>query len=256
MTAIDFANSYMTWSGRDGGSISRIVLDAACTVTDPNTGLSESYYLIAPCRAEHTHSDGDLIVMPNYDFRAIFSADEHLILRKHWVSDPDYLDDSGLETTGGRRLEEYGLNDDRWAEVRLDVRRFAASRTLRNNAAIVDATLRNVPLVGRTEVRDDKTGRSAVLEYPIRTMNIIRAPARYQVDTGPLITPDFGSTAEHTIERFDVAHIVYNRFDGAELILRRPTSVLEGGRPPYSVTDYSVVDVRAVKTQILAAEAG
>lgn len=166
MTAIDFATSYMTWFGRDGGSISRILLDASCTVSDPYTGLSESYYLIAPCRAEHTHSDGDLIVMPNYDFRAIFSADEHLILRKHWVSEPDYLYDPGLDTTGGRKLEEYGLNDDRWAEVSLDIRRFAGAQTLPDNAAIVDATLSNVPLVGRTEVRDDATGKSAVLEYP------------------------------------------------------------------------------------------
>ena len=39
-------------------------------------------------------------------------------------------------------------------------------------------------------------------------------------------------TGEHPIERCDVAHIVHNRFDGAELILRRPTPVLEGGRPP------------------------
>ncbi len=253
--AIDFANSYMTWFGHNGGSISRIVLDAACTIHDPSAGTSETYYLIAPCRAEHTHSDGDLIVMPNYDFRAIFTADECMILRKHWVSEPDYLDNPGLDTTGGRQLAEYRLNREHWAEVRLDIRTFSSVDRLEDNAAIVDATLRNSPLIGRTELRDDATGVSATLEYPIRTMNVIREPARFQVDTGPVITPDFSSTAEHVIERFDVAHIVYNRFDKAELILRRPTPIAEGDRPLYSVTDYSVVDARTVRAQVLATEA-
>ncbi len=32
VTAIDFANSYMTWSGRDGGSISRTVHAASSTM--------------------------------------------------------------------------------------------------------------------------------------------------------------------------------------------------------------------------------
>ena len=70
---IDFANSYMTWFGAAGGSISRIDIEAACTLIDAS-GAEDSFYLIAPCRAEHTHSDGQLIVMPNYDFRGIFGG--------------------------------------------------------------------------------------------------------------------------------------------------------------------------------------
>ena len=56
---IDFASSYMTWFGAAGGSISRIDIEAACTLIDAS-GAEDSFYLIAPCRAEHTHSDGQL----------------------------------------------------------------------------------------------------------------------------------------------------------------------------------------------------
>ena len=74
MAAIDFARSYMTWFGENEGSMSRIQLEAACTIIDETSGIEDTYYLIAPCRAEHTHSDDKLIVMPNYDFRGAYTT--------------------------------------------------------------------------------------------------------------------------------------------------------------------------------------
>ena len=176
--------------------------------------------------------------MPNYDFRGIFGRTEHRILRKHWVSDPDYLDDAGLNTTGGRVLDEVGRHSDRWTEVRLDIGRFDSFTELAGRQSVVDATLQNRPLVSRTELTDEASGVRAVLEYPVKTMNVMKSPVRYQVDTGPIILPDFGSTADSAIARFDLAHVVYNLFDRGELILRKPIAIGEGA-PRISVTDYS-----------------
>ena len=234
---IDFANSYMTWFGAAGGSISRIDIEAACTLVD-GTGGEDSFYLIAPCRAEHTHSDGQLIVMPNYDFRGIFGASEYRIIRTHWVSEPDYLGDPGLETTGGRVLDESGLHGGKWDEVRLDVPRLDRFIELEDNQSVVDATLENRALVSRTELEDEASGVRAVLEYPVKTMNVLRSPVRFQIDTGPIIVPDFASEAELAVARLDLAHVVYNLFDGGELILRKPVAV-GGGDDGIDVTDYS-----------------
>ena len=60
-------------------------------------------------------------------------------------------------------------------------------------------------------------------------MNVLRAEVRFQIDTGPIIVPDFGSTAELAVARFDLAHVVYNLFDRGEMILRKPIAVGEGG---------------------------
>ena len=234
---IDFANSYMTWFGAAGGSISRIDIEAACTLVD-DTGSEDAFYLIAPCRAEHTHSDGQLIVMPNYDFRGVFGRSEYRIIRTHWVSDPGYLGDPGLDTTGGRVLDEAGLHGGKWDEVRLDIPRFDSFTELEDQQAVVDATLENRPLVSITELADGATGARAVLEYPVKTMNVLRSPVRFQIDTGPIIVPDFASTAELAVARFDLAHVVYNQFDRGELILRKPVGVGEGASR-LSVTDYS-----------------
>ena len=113
---------------------------------------------------------------------------------------------------------------------------------LETNAQIVDETLENKSLDGRTEIRDDASGTRAVLEYTIKTINVLRKPMRYQVETVPIIVPIFGSTAGMQVERFDIAHVVYNRPYKSEFILRRPKRRSRaGGKLLYSVTDYSLV---------------
>ena len=100
---------------------------------------------------------------------------------------------------------------------------------LEGNQSVVDATLENRALVSRTELEDEASGVRAVLEYPVKTMNVLRSPVRFQIDTGPIIVPDFASEAELAVARLDLAHVVYNLFDRGELILRKPVAV-GGGR--------------------------
>ena len=234
---IDFANSYMTWFGDTGDSISRIAVEAACTLVD-DTGSEDDFYLIAPCRAEHTHSDGQLIVMPNYDFRGIFGRTEYRILRKHWVSDPDYLGDAGLNTTGGRVLDEAGRHADRWNEVRLDIGRFDSFTELEDRQAVVDATLENRPLVSRTELSDDASGVRAMLRIPRQDHERLeepgQVPGRHRADHRAGLRLDGGPG--HRAVRPGPRRLQPVR--QGELILRKPIAVGEGASRT-SVTDYS-----------------
>lgn len=242
MDAIDFANSYMTFFSTAGGNIARIQLDAACTVVDERADTSQSYYLIAPCRSEQMYLDGQLSRMPNYEFSGIFTDEVCLLIRTHWVSERDN--------------REYGSNRVRFGEVHLDIRRFAAPRMLSTNEEIVQATLANRPLIGQTELRDDARGLRAVLTYPIKTMNVLMSPPRFQVDTGPLLWPDFASTADKPIERFEMAYLLYNTFDRAEFILRRPVPIPESGQPIAQTTDYSELIIGPARHAIWCADEG
>ena len=56
-------------------------------------------------------------------------------------------------------------------------------------------------------------------------MNFRPENSSFQVDTGPLLVPDFDSGEAKAIDRLEMAHIAYNRFDYAEFILRRPTPI-------------------------------
>ena len=72
------------------------------------------------------------------------------------------------------------------------------------------------------------------------------------MDTGPLIVPDFDSTADRQIERFDMGYVVYQEFDQAEFILRRPVPVPSAEQPATETTDYSAVRIVAARNTILA----
>lgn len=223
---IDFANSYMTLFTHNEGNMARIQLDAACTLYDGHAGTSETFYLIAPCRAEEMYLDTPLFKMPNYEYCGIWSATESSTIRTHWES--------------SRERPDSGLNQQRYVDLRLAIRHHAAAILLADAAEIMAATLANVPLVAQTELRDDAQGLHALLEYPIKTMNFLRRPPRFQVDTGPIIVPDTSSTASRAIERFAMAYLVYNTFDQAEFILRRPVAIGHGPAQAMT-TDYSTV---------------
>jgi hypothetical protein len=240
MNAIDFANSYMTWFPEGRGNIARIQLDAACTLIDEKTGKTEQFYLIAPCRAERMYVETPLFQMPNYEFCGIWSAQEFLIIRTAWVS--------------ARDNRQYGIGNERWSEVRLDLRTFAHTEVLPDDAAIVKATLDNLSLNARTELHHAESGQRALLEYPIKTMNVMQGPPCFQVDTGPLILPDFRATVVHPIECFDIAHIVYLTRDKAEFILRKPIPIDGVDGATVTTTDYSVVQIMAARHEILASQ--
>lgn len=228
MSMIDFANSYVSFFGpqRDDGA--RVPIDAACTLIDETADYQDTFYLIAPCRSEDMYKDDRLFFMPNWDWRAIFNASERVILRNHWESMPAHVTDPS-------RLAQYG--DGRGAILQLKY--YAETRRLTEYAQVVEEALGTRPIVARTEIVSPDGRLRAVLEYPARTMNAKTTPPRFQVDTGPLIVPDFESKAEHAIERFDVAHVGYNVYDKAEFILRRPVEVPQGSESGVLVTDYS-----------------
>ena len=87
-------------------------------------------------------------------------------------------------------------------------------------------------------------------------MNFRPESASFQVDTGPLLAPDFDSSEPKPIDRLAMAHIAYNRLDRAEFILRRPTPITdEAGREVARVLHYSEVREHPAATKILTGQA-
>lgn len=229
MSVLDYSRSFVTFFTKphQGGNIARIQVDATCSVDgwEP-ASAAVTFHLIAPCRSEHMYRDGQLFQLPNYEFSGIFTEEESLILRTHWTSDEEH--------------PEYARVTDRFERVAID-RLPLRAESLQSVDEVVAATLANRALVAQTTLHDDSTGATAVLEYPIKTMNVTREPQQLQVDTGPVIVPLFDSTSEHPIERFAVAHIVYCDLNRAEFILRTPHVVGECEGQPVRVTDYSEI---------------
>ncbi|MEZ4507278.1 MAG: hypothetical protein R2848_15850 [Thermomicrobiales bacterium] len=177
MKALDYSRSFVTFftTPEQGGNIARIQIDATSRVDSwgPN-GQAGEFHLIAPCRSEQMYLDGQLFQMPNYEFCGIFASNELVLLRTHWTSD--------------RESPEYAKPNVRFERIAIDLTP-GHFEPLETDADVVQATLDNRRLVVRTELTDPTNGTRAVIDYPIKTMNVRQEPMSFQVDTGPLLVP-------------------------------------------------------------------
>jgi hypothetical protein len=216
VTVTDFSRSYVRWSippdpddtrqpgHMPWGNSVRIQIDAACTITDESNGGRETFYLIAPCRKEWMYRETGLIMEPGAEYRAIFDRDRQL----------DVAMSAHLH--GDRPLPSSTAG---FTSLVFEISTLPAT-PLESDTEIVRATGGNAPIVARTSIENTERGLTALLEYPVRTMNYHPERRRFQVDTGPLIFADLSRETAHPIEHCRLAHSVYNTLDYAEFTCR------------------------------------
>jgi hypothetical protein len=239
MRVVDYGRSYCFFTTKGRTNTARLQVEARCELLDRATGEREEFFFFASCKAEHTHVPERLFQDPNYDFCGVFSAREFALFRTPASYDADRNSMGPIEGTfeSARQVIQ-------WEDTRL----------LKTPAQVVEATLAGTPLVGRTEWEDPEVGFRAMLEYPIKTMNVHPESEQFQVDTGPLPFPDPARPGARWIERLVPAFIAWNAPDRAEFILQRPTPVLRDGREVCRVLHYSEIRVFPVTNEVLAAE--
>ena len=213
----DFSRSFITFVTQGRGNNARIQVEARCLLTDISSGTEDEYFLVASCKGEDTYGKGILFLDPNYDFCGIFSRQEFRLIR---VGVPFRTN----ETLGD--VERF------FEEVKYDIV-LVEGKGLTNNEAIVQATLSNQLLNGRTTLNDAGRYR-ATIEFPIKTMNANDIEHLYQVDTGPLLLPDFRSQARRIVERFDLAFVAFNKPDEAYFVIQGPMSICGTEEPQVS----------------------
>ncbi|UCH35698.1 MAG: hypothetical protein JSV65_04935, partial [Armatimonadota bacterium] len=206
MQTCDFSRSFVTFVTPGRSNNARIQVEARCTITDDRENAAQDYYLVASCKGEDTYGTGVLFLDPSYDFCGIFSAQEFILIR---VGVPYEVNNT------------VAANAERFDDVRIDVR-MQAAEVLEADEEIVRATLANRVLNGRVEVSDEAGRHRASIEFPIKTMNVNDIRNIYQVDTGPILLPDFASRKQRMVERFQLAFVAYNRGDEAYFVIQEP----------------------------------
>ena len=114
-----------------------------------------------------------------------------------------------------------------------------AVRLLRSNREIRDATHSGVPIVAQTEISDPRSGLRAIIEFPVKTMNIHDKRDLYQVDTGPIAFPDLSRLFDRPAESLSLAFIAFNAPKSADFVIESPTPISEAGREVTRVHHYS-----------------
>ena len=213
MNPLDYGRSFLI--GRAPANEVRFWAESRTRLIDELTGRSEDYIQAGSCKSENTFAERELFMEDNYDFLPVFGPDYGVVFRRRAYLDDKYRDCRPAD--GWWNGQDYHLVE-------------AASGTeLVTPEAILDATYDFRPLVAQTEIRNNETGRRAIIEYPVKTMNTIRATRSYQVDTGPVAFPDLRHRHPRSADGLSLAFVAFNGPDSADFVIEVPTPVRDRG---------------------------
>ena len=211
-------------------SRTRIINDKAKTATD--------YYQCASCKSEHTFAEKDLFQQDNYDFLPILGGGHWLIFRRH----------VGVRETYRTLTSPEKL----WGEPIMKLREAKEVTVLDTWEAIRDDTADAIPIVTQTEIANPETGLRAIIECPVKTMNISLEDRLYQVDTGPVAYPDLAKTCESEIDCLSLAFIALNAPGFADFVVEQPTPIIADDAKAAQTYHYSSPFSLPAKNLVLA----
>ncbi len=210
MTPLDYGRSYLlgTWPENEV----RFCVESRTRIIDEREGTSEEYIVCASCKSEDTFAEKNLFYEDNYDFLPIFGPEFGLIFRRKAWLNPNYRSCQKTEEMFDGPL--YHLVEGRSPEE------------LTSNEAVLEATHEWHPVIAQTEITNEATGLSAVIEYPVKTMNTRRRGTVYQVDTGPIAFPELGKRVDRLVDTIFLAFVAFNAPHFADFVIEEPTSIV------------------------------
>jgi len=219
----------------------RFWIESRTTLVDDSSGERVDFYQCASCKSEHTFAEKDLFQADNYDFLPIFGGEEAadlLIFRR-----PARLSE---------RYREVTRSEDVWGKPILKLREGRPVQVLDTWEAIRDATAAAVPIVTQTEIANAETGLRAIIECPVKTMNVSLDRRMYQVDTGPVAFPDLSRRFDPWIDCLHLAFVAFNAPHFADFVIEQPTPVVEGEKEVCQIYHYSSPISLPAKNTVLA----
>ncbi len=209
MQVLDYGTSFL--AGVASFNAVRFWVESRLRVIDDAGGAWTEYLQCASCKSEDTFAERELFYADNYDFLPIFGPDWGVIFRRHAYLNADYR-----SVKPAREL---------WGGQRRHLRERADARVLTTREEMLAATAQWEPLVARTELRDGASGLRAILEYPVKTMNVQPETGQYQIDTGPVVLPDLSLPLDRQPHGFALAFVAFNAPHFADFVIEAPTTV-------------------------------
>ena len=218
MTPLDYSRTYLLGTSLENEV--RFWVESRTRVIDDRSGKTEDFFQCASCKSEDTFAEQNLFLEDNYDFLPIFGPEYGLIFRRNAWLNPNYRSClKSAEMFGGpiQHLQEHT--------------RF---KNLVTPDEIIRFTHEFYPVVAQTEFRNDETDLRAIIEYPVKTLNIRKADKAYQIDTGPVAFPDLGERYEKLADSISLAYVAFNAPHFADFVVEESTPI--GNNPNASQT--------------------
>lgn len=189
----------------------RFWVESRTRIIDDRTGTWTDFYQCGSCKSENTFAERDLFMKENYDFLPVFGGEDVLVFRR-----PASLSE---------RYRTIKKAVEMWGEPEMKLQEGGRVMELTEWNAIASATADAIPLVAQTEVANTETRLRAIMEFPVKTMNIDPEKKRYQVDTGTIALPDLTIHANPLIDALRLAFVAFNTADFADFIIEQPIAI-------------------------------
>lgn len=213
----------------------RFWVESRMRFIDEKNKIIEDYYQCGSCKSEDTFADRNLFLEDNYDFTPVFGPEYGVIFRHK-----SYLNDN---------YKTCAKAEDMWKGQTYKLKEAEYIKVLENNEAIREATHNSIPIVAQTEIYNEEEGLRAIIEYPVKTMNIHDVKNLYQTDTGPVLLPDLCRKYERVVDSIQLAFVAFNTPEFADFVIEQPTPIIKDGNKLCKVYHYSkIVSLKAKNT--------
>jgi hypothetical protein len=200
----------------------RMQLDAHTVITNRQSGQVRDYVLTASCKSEQVWVPREIWHQPNADMCMAASSDEFLVIKRWDKADKGVmLYPPSLGVQPERQLDDPRECFDQFT-INLATR---PGRVLENIDAILEALFSGAPMVAQTEY--EMGGHHVLLEYPVKVANFSERERYYQIDTGPILLPDFEREYRSLLEGCRSAYVAHNCGEWAEFIVCVPTPLTD-----------------------------
>lgn len=223
---IDYGRSFIR--GTAAFNRVRFWVESRAVLMDERDGTAETYWQCGACKSENTFAEKDLFHDVNYDFTPVYS-EKYLVIFRRGASI------GGVPPVYRQIAEASGV----FGEPEYHIVETATACELKTNDEIRTATHDCLPLVSRTELWNADTGLRAIIECPVKTMNINDERNLYQVDTGPVPFLDLSQRHERSAEALSLAYVAFNAPHFADFVIEAPTPIEREGREVCRVYHYS-----------------
>lgn len=213
MTPINYGTSFIT--GLWEVNRVRFWVESRVRIIDAERGTVEDYYQVGSCKGEDTFAKDNLFRPDNFDFLPVFGPEYGIIfVRRVHLHD---------------RYKEVRKAAEMWQGQRYSIREHGTVRLLETNEQIRAATHDLVLLVGQTELSSPDGGLRAIIEFPVKTMNIDDPRDLYQVDTGPVMLPDLSRRYERAVDAMRPAYLAFNVPHFTDFVVETVTPIMVDG---------------------------
>lgn len=223
MKILDYGLSFLGSVGPENAV--RFWVESRTRIIDERTNTHVDYIQCGSCKSEDTFAEKDLFKRDNYDFLPVFGPEYTAVFRRKAHLTDGYV--------------QYQLSRESWGG-QIDRMKMAQSvQCLDTTSAVRKATHAGLPLVAQTEIHDPATELRAIMEYPVKTMNINDERDLCQVDTGPVAFPDLSRRPTRLVECLSLAFVAFNVADSADFVIEAPTPIVQDDREVCRVHHYS-----------------